>query len=170
MSSGPWSRQIRRRTLPSGADEGRLVRLALVVPLVLMLLSVAGLTLCCGALLQEAAAGRPAEVADFVVYLAAGAFLLAGAAVVAVQSMRVAARVAGPEHRLRLALRRIRAGDLGFRVHLRRGDLLGGLAVECNQLLDWLNQNPPGAVRRGSDLVDVDGVGEDHAAEEEVAP
>jgi hypothetical protein len=38
---------------------------------------------------------------------------------------------------------------------LRRGDLLTGLAEECNALLDWLNENPPRGVATGSDVVQV---------------
>ena len=69
--------------------------------------------------------------------------------------LRLAGRVAGPEYRLRRALQRIRTGDLGFRVNLRRGDLLAGLAQECNELLDWLNANPPRGAHTGTDIVEV---------------
>ncbi|MFO1077671.1 MAG: hypothetical protein U1E73_08085 [Planctomycetota bacterium] len=70
---------------------------------------------------------------------------------------RAATRVAGPEYRLVLAMQRIRRGDLSFRVHLRRGDLLVPLARECNELLEWLNRNPPQGAVTGGDLVAVHG-------------
>lgn len=151
----------RRQILPNGADTSRLVRLALLVPLLLLVGAALALVATCAELLDLAAQGRPAELGLTPVYLAAAAFALASVVVVVVQALRVAARVAGPEHRLRLALQRIRAGDLDFRVHLRRGDLLGDLARECNELLDWLNANPPRGVRRtGGDTVEL-GVIED---------
>ncbi|MCB9886250.1 MAG: hypothetical protein H6838_12205 [Planctomycetes bacterium] len=141
--------------MPNGGDDSRLVRMALALPLLLLLLAVVALTMFCGELLERAATGQPAELGLGAIYLLAGTFLFASAVMVAVQSLRVAARVSGPEHRLRLAMQRIRSGDVGFRVNLRRGDLLGELAQECNALLDWLNQNPPGAVRTGGDLVEL---------------
>ncbi|MFM1872696.1 MAG: hypothetical protein RL398_2118, partial [Planctomycetota bacterium] len=147
----------RRQILPNGADDGRLVRIALLAPLILLLTAAVALAVCCADLLDLAAQGRPAELGLGPLYLAAGLFVFASVAVVAVQSLRVAARVAGPEYRLRLALQRIRSGDLGFRIHLRRGDLLTGLARECNELLDWLNANPPSGARRvGGDTFDLD--------------
>lgn len=178
MASRFWSRSERRQILPEGGDGSRLVRMALVLPLLLLLAAVVALTLCCADLLDRAAVGRPAALGTGAIYLVAGIFLFASAVVVAVQSLRVAARVAGPEHRLRIALQRIRAGDLAFRITLRRGDLLGGLAHECNALLDWLNRNPPGSARTGGDLVELPMAVEDAAEaigagvgeESEVAP
>ncbi len=170
MASQFWSRSQRRQILPNGGDDGRLVRLALTLPLLLLLLAVVALTLVCGELLDRAVAGQPAALGAGTIYLVAGTFLFACAVVVVVQSLRVAARVSGPEHRLRLAMQRIRSGDVGFRVNLRRGDLLGELAHECNALLDWLNKNPPGAVRTGGDLVELPGSSEeDLAADDAVA-
>jgi nitrogen fixation/metabolism regulation signal transduction histidine kinase len=81
--------------------------------------------------------------------------LLVACLVVVVQGTRMAYRVAGPEHRLIQSLRRVRKGDLAFRVSLRRGDLLSGLAQECNELLDYLNTNPPSGAKTGTDVVDV---------------
>lgn len=151
--------------------------MALLLPLLLLFAAVVALTFCCGELLERAAQGRPALMGAGLVYLVVGAFLLASALVVVVQALRVASRVAGPEHRLRVAMQRIRAGDIGFRVALRRGDLLGSLATECNALLDWLNHNPPGSVRTGGDLVELpaqteesaDVLGFDGSLEEEAA-
>lgn len=163
MARLSWSQSKRRQILPNGADESRVVKIALVLPLLLLIAAVAVLTLCCGELLQRAATGRPAIVGSTLVYLASGAFLFASGIVVVVQSLRVASRVAGPERRLKAALQRIRTGDIGFRITLRRGDLLGDLAGECNALLDWLNSNPPGSVRTGGDLVELAAAPEDGA-------
>jgi methyl-accepting chemotaxis protein len=138
--------------LPLG---GRLRRLALLLPAVVMCLGFGGLAFYCHRLLDEAAAGRPVRAGDAGFWLAVAGFFLACIAVVLLQSLRLAQRVAGPEWRLRRSLRRIRAGDLGFRITLRRGDLLNGMAHECNELLDWLNANPPPGVRTGSDVVEV---------------
>lgn len=156
MSPSPRGRQQRCHLLPEGGQSRRLVRVALAAPLVVLLSVVVAMTVYCRALLVDATEGRAVVIGDLPLVLLAGGFVLASAAVVVAQSVRVASRVAGPEHRLRQALQRIRSGDVGFRVHLRRGDLLIGLADECNALLDWLNDNPPVGVRTGSDVVQVD--------------
>jgi len=140
-------------------------RASIVVPLIVLAVAVVGLTLFCRAMLCGAADGQPIGSGELSLYVAAGCFLLAAGAVVVIQSVRVAQRVAGPEHRLILSLQRIRTGDLSFRVHLRKGDLLGDLAAECNTLLDWLNANPPHGARTGSDLVDIVDADEPAAAE-----
>lgn len=79
---------------------------------------------------------------------------------------RLRQRVEDPTRRLVLAMRRVRRGDLTFRVHMRRGDLLRGVAVELNELIDWMNEVVPEGVRKGGDVVEV-GELED-AGEEEV--
>lgn len=138
---------------------------ALLLPVVVILLTSLVLTDYCHQLLATAGQAAPVLVDRLTVSLVLGAFLLAAAALVVVQAARVAARVDGPERRLVDALRRMRDGDLTFRVHLRRGDPLGGVARECNELLDWLNAHPPVGARVGGDIVDVE---DDRVAE--VAP
>jgi len=125
------------------------------LPVALMAVAVTVLTLYCRSLLVEAAAGQQVTVGTLPLVLVAGGFLVASASVVLLQSTRVVNRVAGPELRLARALQRIREGDLSFRVHLRRGDLLTDLARECNALLDWLNTNPPNGCVTGGDVVEV---------------
>ncbi len=85
-------------------------------------------------------------------------FLVVCCSVVAIQGLRLTHRVAGPAYRIRTSLERIRAGDVAFRLTLRRGDCLRDVAEEVNRLLDWLNENPPQGVRTGGDLVTVDRV------------
>jgi hypothetical protein len=158
MSIGRASER-RLGTMPLG---GRLLRIVLLLPALVMCVGFGALVVYCHSLLGDAAAGRPVEVGSGGFWLAIVGFFAACIAVVLLQSLRLAHRIAGPEWRLRRALRRIRAGDLGFRITLRRGDLLGGLAHECNELLDWLNANPPVGTRTGGDVVEVDaGVGEE---------
>ena len=146
---------VRRHLLPEACAPDGVVRVAIALPLALLLVAVLALAWYCRKLLRDADAGHVVAVGDTPLLLFVGAFLVAGVAVVAVQSLRVANRVAGPEYRLRLALQRIRGGDVGFRVSLRRGDLLTGLAAECNELLDWLNRNPPAGVGAGTDVVEM---------------
>lgn len=114
------------------------------MPTVAMFVSVVALVVYCRALLQDAAAGREVAVGESGFWLSVGGFLLASVVVFVFQVVRMASRVAGPEFRLRRSLQRIRSGDLGFRVELRRGDLLGGLAEECNLLVDWLAKQSQG--------------------------
>jgi hypothetical protein len=113
------------------------------------------LTLFCRALLSDIASGVSSIGTSTALFVTAGGFLLASMAVVVLQASRVAHRVAGPEYRLRQSLQRIRGGDLSFRINLRKGDMLTGLAQECNELLDWLNRCPPSGCQTGTDLVEV---------------
>lgn len=149
-------KQLRRRWLDGGADRLRLFAIAVVMPLLLLAIAVIGVTFYCDGLLVDAATGADAGSAH-PLFVAGSGFLCIAVAVTVLQAARVAHRVAGPEYRLQQALQRIRAGDLTFRVHLRKGDLLGGLANECNELLEWLNANPPAGARTGSDLLDLHG-------------
>jgi len=119
---------------------------------------VSGFVLCGSALavqaLHSAAAGGPVLVSLWG-WIALAAFaVLAGLSLLWMQQQRLRRHLLGPQQRLCGALQRIRQGDLAFRVTLRKGDPLGPLADECNELLDWLNRNPPLAASRiGSDLV-----------------
>lgn len=145
------------------AVRGRLLRLSLFAPGLVMAASLVGLTLYCHGLLDEAAAGRQPQVGGFGFWAGVVGFLVACVGAIAWQCVHLAIRVAGPEYRLRHAMQRIRTRDVGFRVSLRRGDLLTGLARECNELLDWLNENPPAGVRTGGDVVDVEAVDEERS-------
>lgn len=109
----------------------------------------------CRTLLDRAAAGEPLGAAGMGVWGAVVAFLVSVALVVGSEVVGLAGRLHGPELRLRWALQRIRRGDLAFRVSLRRGDALRALADECNELLEYLNANPPAGASIGSDIVDV---------------
>lgn len=120
-----------------------------------MLLVTVGIAYYCHLLLRDATAGQRAPESGVLVPLA-WVLVAASCVVVVFQSLHVANRVAGPERRLAQAMQRIRSGDLSFRIHLRRGDLLTPLARECNELLEWLNANPPVGAEVGSDVVRVD--------------
>ena len=141
----------RRAALPGGMAPRAFLWLVFGAPLLGLLAVVGALTVYCHGLLEDAAAGRIVTIGDVPLLLVASTFLFASGVIVAVQSLRVASRIAGPEYRLRQALQRIVAGDLAFRVELRRGDLLTGIARDCNELLDWLNDHPPRSGRNGSD-------------------
>ncbi|MFY9345257.1 MAG: hypothetical protein WAT39_22395 [Planctomycetota bacterium] len=141
MPSGPAPGQP---TAATAAVRGQLLRFAVVLPAVAMAASLSGLAWFCRDLLADAAAGRAAVVGGAGFWSAIGGFLLAVGGLVVLQSMRLANRVAGPEYRLRRALQQVRAGDVGARVTLRSGDLLTGLAAECNALLDWVAAGAPG--------------------------
>lgn len=106
--------------------------------------------------LLGAAASSASTHSTIPIYIAGGTIVLLACLVVVVHATRTAHRIAGPEYRLVQSLRRLRQGDLSFRIGLRRGDLLAGLADECNQVIEWLNQNPPSGSRTGTDLVEVE--------------
>ncbi len=134
----------------------RLLGIASWLPACLVVAGFVGLSLYCRSLLDAAESGAPLAPSRFGFWLAIGGFLLAGVAVIFVQALRLAWHVAGPELRLCRSLQRIRSGDVGFRITLRRTDLLHGLARECNDLLQWLNENPPPGVRTGGDVVELE--------------
>lgn len=138
---------------------------ALWLPALVIVVTSLVLTDYCRQLLNDAKQAAPGALDGFTLSFVLGGFVLASAALVMVQASRIASRVEGPERRLIQALRRMRGGDLSFRVHLRRGDPLTAVARECNELLDWLNANPPAGARVGGDIVDVA-----HEQIEEVAP
>lgn len=120
---------------------GRLLRLSLLAPAVALGGALLALTVHCHGLLAAAAAGqRPALGAT--TWLAVGGFVAASGIAVAWHCVRLARAVAGPELRLRRALQRARAGGAVAPIRLRRGDLLQGLAADCNELLATL---PPAA-------------------------
>lgn len=149
---------------PSLRAAGR--RLWFELPAMVLIGGVLALAWYLRGVLGDAARGSADAGGDLGLWLAVVAFLVTVAAVVVAQCLRMSERLAGPEHRLRAALQRIRTGDLGFRVTLRRGDPLQELASECNALLDWLNENPPAGARTGTDIVQLGAA----PAMEEVAP
>ncbi len=147
-----------RRQWQLGPQGGELLRLGVAVPVLLLLAAMVGLTVCAGHLLGAVERGGAAWLDDGMLAVVGGGFLLVSLAVVVVQAMRVAHRVAGPEYRLIQTLRRIRTGDLTVRAHLRHGDLLRGLATEVNELVEWLNRNPPDGATTGGDVVELEGL------------
>jgi hypothetical protein len=160
----------RTREAPGAAVRGGLMRFSLVLPGILMAASLCVLAVYCQSLLSAAAAGRPVVIGGLAFWAAFGTFFAACVGAIALHCVRLATRVAGPEYRLRRALQRIRAHDVGFRVSLRRGDLLTGLARECNELLDWLNRNPPSGMRTGGDVVEVGDLASEAATTERSRP
>ena len=152
--SGAWPRHgwLRRQRRPS------LTRLLLCAALALLISTLVVLTVSSRQLLLVTGAALLGgeRQTEHVLLLAAVGFVLASVTAVLVQTVRIGNRVAGPEYRLIQVLRRIRQGDLTVRAHLRAGDLLRPLASECNDLLEWLNENPPRGSVTGSDLVEIE--------------
>lgn len=126
---------------------GRLAAFVTLVPAVVMCITLVALVLYCRSLLTAAAAGEHVVVGEAGFWLVVGGFLGACAGVAVLQARRLGRLVAGPELRLVRSLQRMRSGDLDFQVRLRNGDLLNGLANECNELLAVLRRGPqPGGL------------------------
>ena len=115
---------------------GRLGRIAVALPGVAMCVTLVALAVYCRELLRSAADGERVVIGEAGFWLVVGGFLATCTGVAVLQARRLGRLVAGPELRLQRSLKRMREGDLDFRVRLRAGDLLTGLADECNQLLD----------------------------------
>jgi hypothetical protein len=82
-------------------------------------------------------------------YLSVAGFVTLAGVFLFYNTVKLSHRIAGPSYRLCESMKRIREGDLDFRVQLRDGDHLGELGAELNRLLDYLNENPPaGALTR----------------------
>jgi len=150
-----WRRRRQRRQV--------LYRMAMIVPPVVTVASIACLGIHCAQLLEAAVDGSLPEVAPWPAVVALVGVLVGCAATIFVQGLAIRRRVLEPAGRFVTCLRRIREGDIAFRVHLRRGDLLGEVADELNEVLEWLNENPPANVRRGSDIYEVEEVDVDDA-------
>lgn len=140
-----------------------ILRLLSALPTLLFLASTAAVVVCVRRLLDEAASGS-AELPGLPwMIVAAVATFFSGAGIVLVQAYRSRQRLTGPSRRMQRALRKIRLGDLSFRIRLRRGDPLRRVADEVNLMLDWLNAHPPEGedVLLGGDLVDVEDIDSD---------
>lgn len=150
------SNERRRRTLIVNEPlQKRIIVAVSLIPTVGLALATLIVAVFCRRLLGEALeqdVDLPSLLPLFVSILG---FTLAAGAVVVFQAMRFSQRIAGPAYRLIKSMERIRSGDISFRVNLRRGDHLTEVAAEMNNLLDWLNDNPPDGVRTGTDLVRV---------------
>lgn len=147
----------RRRELLIGAgSDSRWLLGSMLLPTALLVSCVLALAWFLRRLLVEAEV-RELEITTLVpLCLALCGMGLVAAILVLSQARRSARRLEGPQQRLIVGMQRTRSGDIGFRVHLRRGDALRELATEYNKLLDWLNANPPQGVQTGSDVVEVD--------------
>lgn len=150
------SNERRRRTLIVNEPlQKRIILAVSLIPTLGLAVSTLIVAVFCRRLLGEASA-QEVELPSLVpLFLAVLGFTVASGAVVVFQALRFSNRIAGPAYRLVKSMERIRGGDIGFRVNLRRGDHLIDVATEMNNLLDWLNENPPAGVKRGSDLVRV---------------
>ncbi|MFK7739851.1 MAG: hypothetical protein AB8H80_05965 [Planctomycetota bacterium] len=96
--------------------------------------------------------------------MATAAFVVAIVFMLLVEVAGVRHRFARPEQNLRRAMKRIRAGDVGFRIPDRGSEPLGRLVSECNSLLEWLNHNPPDGARVDDDMFELpEDVAEDEA-------
>ncbi|MEZ5964386.1 MAG: hypothetical protein R3F56_11115 [Planctomycetota bacterium] len=150
------SNERRRRTLIVNEPlQKRIIVAVSLIPTIGLALATLIVAVFCRRLLGEALeqdVELPSLVPLFVSILG---FTLAAGAVVVFQALRFSHRIAGPAYRLIRSMERVRSGDISFRVNLRRGDHLTEVAAEMNNLIDWLNENPPSGVRTGTDLVRV---------------
>lgn len=147
----------RRKLVVHKATQKRIVLAVVLVPTIGLAASTMVVAMLCRRLLTESLqvdAELPSLTPLLVSVLV---FFVVCSLVMAVQGLRFSHRIAGPAYRIRKSLGRIRTGDIGFRVTLRRGDYLTEIADELNATLDWLNCNQPGGVvSTGGDVVEVD--------------
>jgi uncharacterized membrane protein YbhN (UPF0104 family) len=107
--------------------------------------------------LQSAVHGQAGPRGADALWIWAVALVVAAAIALLVEVANIVRRFRRPEQQVRLAMQRIRAGDVGFRIARRRGEPLGRLVHECNDLLEWLNRNPPDGARIDRDVFDLEG-------------
>lgn len=116
----------------------------------------------CVSHLRALASGASSSVDGLVV--SASVLVASLVVVLLVEVANFTRRFHRPEQQVRAAMQRIRAGDVGFRVALRRGEPLSRLLHECNGLLEWLNRNPPGGARVDADVFEIGSDDEDELA------
>ena len=145
----------RRKRMPKSWDSPKLVLFLTILPALALVASILAVAWFCRGLLEEAE--RVDMDLPSLLPLFCGVFgvTLVACFLVVTQAVRLSRRLAGPTLRVITGMQRARAGDLSFRLHLRRGDYLSEIAFEFNRVLDWLNENPPEGARTGSDVVDV---------------
>ena len=143
-----------------------------ILPALVLSASILGIAWFCRHVIEEAERIDMDLPSLLPLLLAVLGFTLVSCFFVVAQAIRMANRIAGPTLRITTAMQRVRLGDIGFRVYLRRGSYLSEIALEFNKVLDWLNENPPEGVLTGSDVVDVyaEGLFADHNIDPEVHP
>lgn len=146
----------------------KLVLILTVLPAVILASAMVGVAWFCRTLLQEAERVDVELPSLLPLFLGVFGICLVSCLLVVLQGLRLQRRLAGPTLRVIAGMQRVRAGDLSFRIHLRRGDYLSEIAFEFNKVIDWLNENPPEGARTGSDVVDVYAVDHDEDIESEL--
>ena len=127
--------------------QGRLVRDIVLVPC-LALAGLAMVVIYLAAQVAGEATRSDAALPSLVplLYSVTG-FVMCAALFIVLRARRTAFHVAGPVYRFSETMKRIRTGDVRFRIALRKGDVLGGLADEINETLAWLEAHPPEGAR-----------------------
>ncbi len=148
-------RNRRRALIVNKAVQRRIIFAVILVPTIGLAVSTMLVAVFCRQLLTESLRVE-AELPSLIPLLVSVlVFFVICSLVMAVQGLRFSHRIAGPAYRLCKSLERIRTGDIGFRVTLRKGDYLTEIAEEFNTTLDWLNENPPAGATTGGDVVRV---------------
>lgn len=148
----------RKRVVVNEKQQRRIILAVALVPTIGLTFSAVIVAVFCRRLLGEASLAE-ADLPSLVpLFLSVLGFVIVSGLVVLHQALRFSHRIAGPTYRINESIKRVRSGDVGFRINLRKGDYLGEIADEMNLLLDWLNENPPEGVTTGSDVVKVDEV------------
>ena len=137
-------RKNRRHTLIVNNElQKRIILVVALWPTVAMVLAAAGVGILGRGVLEEAANGLSELPSLGLLITWIYAFVAIFAILVIRQATMFSHRVAGPSLRITASMRRIREGDIGFRVKLRKSDLNSEIAEELNLLLDWMNEEPP---------------------------
>lgn len=121
----------------------------------IVVMCIAALFFACQCVAHLEALTSDAAGSSSALVLAAAVFVASLVVVLLVEIVSLTRRCFGPERQMRSAMQRIRAGDVGFRVAVRRGEPLGRLLHECNALLEWLNRNPPTGARVDRDVFEL---------------
>ena len=144
------SGQNRRRTLIVNKPvQGRLIFAMSILPAIGMTVLMLMVAYFCHQLSLEVMVADIELESVMPLYLSVAAFVMVSGIFLFYNAVKFSNRIAGPSHRLCQSMKRIRCGDVSFRVQLRHGDHLQELSEELNLLLDHLNDNPPeGSVTR----------------------
>lgn len=128
----------RKRLIVDSSSQARMVRRIALLPLAVLCLAAVAMAYMSSRVIDEATRSSVELPSLAALLMTMLTFLLAAGALTTVQALRYSHTVAGPTYRLQQSIRRIREGDLDFRITLRRDDELTAIADELNALIETL--------------------------------
>ncbi len=151
MAKPPY--QNRRKTLVINKPlQGQLILKISLFPTLALAATTILLSIFCQKLTDEALVADVELPSLVPLFITVMGFVLVSVMFLLYNALKISHRIAGPIYRICQSIKRIREGDVAFKIALRTGDHLEEVRDELNLLLDFLNENPgPGLKTRDSE-------------------